>query len=82
MTPEILNKGNHDQFREEFIENVYRRGNYRRITKEEACRIQGFPADFKLPEARNRWMKLVGNSVSVPVIDLLCKSIVRTGVFD
>ena len=82
VTPEILNKGNHDQFREEFIENVYRRGNYRRITKEEACRIQGFPADFKLPEARNRWMKLVGNSVSVPVIDLLCKSIVRTGVFD
>jgi hypothetical protein len=27
-------------------------------------------------------MKLLGNSVSVPVIDKLCKAIVETGVFD
>ena len=27
-------------------------------------------------------MKLIGNSVSVPVIDMLIKSIISTGVFD
>jgi len=56
--------------------------NYRKITKEEACMIQGFPKDFKLPESRARWMKLIGNSVSVPVIDVIIKSIVSTGVFN
>jgi DNA (cytosine-5)-methyltransferase 1 len=27
-------------------------------------------------------MKLLGNSVSVPVIDKLCKAIIETGVFE
>ena len=27
-------------------------------------------------------MKLIGNSVSVPVIDKLCKAIIETGVFE
>ncbi|MFA7446583.1 MAG: DNA cytosine methyltransferase, partial [Flavobacteriaceae bacterium] len=60
---------------------VYKQKKYRKISKEEACTIQGFPKDFKLPENRARWMKLVGNSVSVPVIEVLIKSIEETGVF-
>ena len=43
--------------------------------------IQGFPENFILPESRSRWMKLIGNSVSVPVIDALCKAIIKTSVF-
>jgi DNA (cytosine-5)-methyltransferase 1 len=35
-----------------------------------------------LPESRAKWMKLIGNSVSVPVIDKLCKAIIETGVFE
>ncbi|MCU0468214.1 MAG: hypothetical protein MUF58_06390 [Arcicella sp.] len=35
-----------------------------------------------LPENRARWMKLLGNSVSVPVIEVLAKAIIETGVFD
>lgn len=27
-------------------------------------------------------MKLIGNSVSVPVIDNLCQAIIKTGVFE
>jgi hypothetical protein len=57
------------------------RHKYRKITKPEACLIQGFPADFTLPDARARWMKLIGNSVAVPVVDAICKAIVDTGVF-
>ena len=69
-------------YRRRFIEEVYRAKRYRRITKSEACRVQGFPSDFILPDSRSRWMKLIGNSVSVPVIEQLVKSIVSTGVFE
>ena len=76
-----LEPTNHEDFKVQFLKNVYHAGLYRKITKEEACLIQGFPRDFKLPESRARWMKLIGNSVSVPVIDVLIRSIISTGVF-
>jgi len=72
----------HEDYRNQFLEQVYFSDSYRKITKEEACMIQGFPKNFRLPESRARWMKLIGNSVSVPVIDVLIKSIILTGVFD
>ncbi len=68
-------------FKQQFLEKVYIPRNFRKITKEEACRVQGFPADFILPEARARWMKLIGNSVSVPVIRQLAQAVLQTGVF-
>ena len=73
---------NHEDYKREFIEEIYKKGNYRKISKSEACIIQGFPGDFILPDERSKWMKLIGNSVSVPVIDMLCKSIIETGVFE
>lgn len=71
-----------EQYKNIFLDEVYFKGNYRKISKEEACLIQGFPKNFKLPESRARWMKLIGNSVSVPVIDILIKSIIETDVFE
>jgi len=65
-----------ENYREEFLKEVYFKNKYRKITKEEACRIQGFPTNFKLPETRARWMKLIGNSVSVPVIEVLNKAMI------
>ena len=73
---------NHEDYKKEFIEEIYKKGNYRKISKSEACIIQGFPRDFILPDNRPRWMKLIGNSVSVPVIDMLCKAIIETDVFE
>lgn len=72
---------NQEQFKKDFIEKVYNKKKYRRVTKEEACLIQGFPQDFELPKTRARWMKLIGNSVSVPVIKMLGERIKATGVF-
>ena len=82
VTTKMINAKNEEEHKKQFIEKVYKKENYRRITKEEACLIQGFPKDFILPENRARWMKLVGNSVSVPVIEILGKAIIETGVFD
>lgn len=82
VTTENLNADNIEDFRVKFMESVYRAGNYRQISKQEACRIQGFPANFLLPPTRARWMKLIGNSVAVPVIKMLANAIVNTGVFE
>ena len=71
-----------EDFRREFMERIYRPRNYRRISQSEACRIQGFPDNYILPPTRPRWMKLIGNSVAVPVIKILANSVVDTGVFD
>lgn len=81
VSPVVLDAETIEEFREKFLKNIYLKHNYRRITKSEACRIQGFPDDFFLPPTRQRWMKLIGNSVAVPIIKLLAKSIVDTGVF-
>ena len=71
-----------EDFRREFMEYIYRPRNYRRITRSEACRIQGFPDNYILPPTRARWMKLIGNSVAVPVIKILANAVVDTGVFE
>ena len=72
----------HGDYKHQFLDKIYSSNNYRKITKEEACLIQGFPSDFKLPQARARWMKLIGNSVSVPVIEALIKGIIETEVIE
>ena len=82
VTTENLNADNIEDFRAKFMESVYRAGNYRQISKQEACRIQGFPANFLFNGTRARWMKLIGNSVAVPVIKMLANAIVNTGVFE
>ena len=71
-----------NEYKQSFIDKIYKKGNYRKITKEESCLIQGFPKNYILPENRSRWMRLIGNSVSVPVIDMLGKAIIETGVFN
>lgn len=77
-----IEPSDHEDYKNQFLKKVYFSKNYRKITKEEACMIQGFPKHFILPESRARWMKLIGNSVSVPVIDVLIKSIISTRVFN
>ncbi len=66
-------------YKQAFLDEIFHKKLYRKISKEEACLIQGFPKNFKLPESRSRWMKLIGNSVSVPVIQMLGRAIVDTG---
>jgi DNA (cytosine-5)-methyltransferase 1 len=82
ITTKIISAKDEEGYKNIFINKVYKKKNYRRITKDEACLIQGFPKDYILPENRARWMKLVGNSVSVPVIEILANAIIETGVFD
>lgn len=81
VSPVAIRAMNKEEYRRRFIEEILTPGRYRKISKVEACRIQGFPDSFILPESRARWMKLLGNSVSVPVVQRLIQSICETGVF-
>lgn len=81
VTTVSITSDNPQDFKQQFLERVYFPRNFRKITKEEACRVQGFPSDFILPSTRARWMKLIGNSVSVPVIRQLAQAVLQTGVF-
>lgn len=70
---------NDHAFKQTFLDEIFHKQLFRKISKEEACLIQGFPKNFILPESRSRWMKLVGNSVSVPVVQMLGQAILETG---
>lgn len=71
-----------EEWKEKFMHDIFYTKKYRKITKSEACKIQGFPHDFILPKARAKWMHLIGNSVAVPVVTMLAKAVVNTGVFN
>ena len=77
-----IDSTNEEEFKIKFIEEIYNKKQFRKITQKEACLIQGFPEEFDLPQSRPRWMKLIGNSVSVPVIQILGKAVLETGVFE
>jgi DNA (cytosine-5)-methyltransferase 1 len=81
ITTIAISAENENDYKNQFIKKVYNSGNYRKITRQEACKIQGFPDDFILPDSRSRWMKLIGNSVSVPVVEMIGEAILKTGIF-
>lgn len=70
-----------DEFKKNFISNIYRKKLYRPITSNEAARLQGFPDDFKVHPKENVAKKQFGNAVSVPVIDALIKELIKTNIF-
>ncbi len=51
--------------------------NPRKLTPREAARLQGFPEQFKIAVSDTQAYKQFGNSVSVPVIEVLAKEIYK-----
>ena len=52
--------------------------NPRRLTPRECARLQGFPDSFIIPVSDTQAYKQFGNSVAVPVIEILAKALVKT----
>ena len=52
--------------------------NPRRLTPRECARLQGFPDTFKIPVSDTQAYRQFGNSVAVPIIEILAKTIVKT----
>lgn len=49
----------------------------RKLTTRECLRLQGFPEEFKIKENYSQSYKQIGNSVTVPVIKLLGKEMIK-----
>lgn len=49
----------------------------RKLTERECLKIMGFPDDFQIEENTSHAYKQIGNSVAVPVVELLAREIVR-----
>lgn len=52
--------------------------NPRKLTPRECARLQGYPESFKITSSDTQAYKQFGNSVCVPLIAILAKSIVKT----
>jgi DNA (cytosine-5)-methyltransferase 1 len=72
---------NADDFKRNFINEIFNKKKYRPISSIEAARLQGFPNNFKVHAIERIAQKQFGNAVSVPVIESLIKAIKQTGIF-
>ncbi len=52
--------------------------NPRRLTPRECARLQGYPDSFAIPVSDTQAYKQFGNSVAVPVVKIVAKSLVET----
>jgi len=52
--------------------------NPRRLTPRECARLQGYPDSFDIPVSDTQAYKQFGNSVAVPVVKIVSKSLVKT----
>ena len=62
---------------EVLIEKTIKGSNPRKLTPNEARRLQGFPDWFEVNKSDNQAYKQFGNAVSVPVIEALAKEILK-----
>jgi DNA (cytosine-5)-methyltransferase 1 len=56
---------------------VYYNKTLRKITPRECARLQGFPDNFKVHPKDRFAYEQMGNAVSVPVVKILCRELIR-----
>lgn len=70
-----------EEFKLNFINNIYKQKKFRAITSIEAGRLQGFPSNFAVHPNEHLAKKQFGNAVSTPVIYNLVNEVIKTGIF-
>ncbi|QEL04254.1 DNA cytosine methyltransferase [Olivibacter sp. LS-1] len=82
MIATVSVKGNSpEEYRQNFIDQVVKKGAYRAITAKESGKLQGFPDDFAIHKDERLAKKQFGNAVSTSVIYYLGKSLLETKIF-
>jgi len=71
-----------EEYRENFINSIVKRGLYRPISAKEAGKLQGFPEGFAVHSDEALAKKQFGNAVSTSVIYYLGQSLLQTKLFD
>ena len=72
-----IDTSSQEKAKKEFIEEILKKRNYRKLTKREHARLQGFPDSFKLHETEATSNKQMGNAVTVHVIRAIGKVILE-----
>ena len=67
-------------YKNKFLNEIYKKANYREITSRESANLQGFPKDFTLHRDERVAKKQLGNAVSTNVIYYLANNILKTDV--
>lgn len=65
------------EYREQFVRRVLKPRRFRFISPREAARLQGFRDEFRLHDRTNHSLMLLGNSVAVPVVTAVARSVVE-----
>lgn len=68
-----------EQYKQNFIDEILLKKQYRPLKSIELARLQGYPAHFQRHEQESRNVKLFGNSVAVPVVEAVGRAIIKTG---
>lgn len=64
-------------YKNQFIQQIYRKKRYKALSSFDYARLQGFPDWFIIHENENTAKKQFGNAVSVPVVYYLAKSVLK-----
>lgn len=70
-----------EEYRRNFINEIYKKGKFRSVTPKEAGLLQGFGNNFKIHRQNRVALKQFGNAVSVNVVYALMEAIIKTGIF-
>lgn len=73
---------NVNEYKSNFINNIYKKKRYRPISSREAGRLQGFPYNFAVHPNETIAKKQFGNAVSIPVIFNLVNEVLKTGIIN
>ena len=69
-----------DEYKKQFVNQIFKKKKFRSINAKEAQKIQGFPDCFIAHEDEKTAKKQFGNAVSPPVIESLVEEILQTGI--
>lgn len=73
---------NPKEYKENFVKEIIKKKNFRKITAKEAGKLQGFPDWFAIHQDDVVAKKQFGNAVSTSVIFNLAKQLVETSLFN
>lgn len=82
VATEYVECDNPAEYKQCFIDQIYKKKKFRQVSSREAARIQGFPDTFKHHHSEYSAQKQFGNAVSPPVVVSLAKSLLKTSIFD
>jgi DNA (cytosine-5)-methyltransferase 1 len=63
--------------KEYFIENIYKKKLYRKLSVREAARVQGFPDTYSFPENYGKSLGLLGNALGVNIVREVAKNLLK-----